>query len=176
VCRIQDHRWPLVTIVWVAIVVPAALQRRTTHPPSRRPSTKLPPLPLDPRSSARTASDRPQSHCFDVHNATMTSTLADCIVAVSDATANQSPIYRRASSKDGFPGLSKNGVAITTLYEMFTQSALSHPDLPALGHRPILVSTERRPPPSTWFSSHCSCMLHGLPARSGSVTRNWQWP
>jgi hypothetical protein len=67
--------------------------------------------------------------------------LPGCIVAVEGPTANQSAIYRRASSAYGFPTLEKDGVAINTLYELFAASAAKHADLPALGHRPTLVST-----------------------------------
>jgi hypothetical protein len=56
----------------------------------------------------------------------------NCVVAVSEPTANASAIYRRASSKDGFPTLE-----VTTLYELFNRSVEKYGDLPALGRRPI---------------------------------------
>lgn len=55
------------------------------------------------------------------------------VVEVSGPTANQSPIYRRPSSKNGFPTLD----GVTTLYELFSKSAEKFADLPALGHRVI---------------------------------------
>lgn len=62
--------------------------------------------------------------------------LAPCLATVAPPTANQSAIYRRASSKNGFPTLD----GVTTLYELFSRSAEAHADLPALGRRPIGVS------------------------------------
>ena len=58
------------------------------------------------------------------------------VVEVEPPNATQSAVYRRASSKEGFPG-----IGVTTLYELFTKSAEARPDLPALGRRPIAVST-----------------------------------
>ncbi|KAI8471525.1 MAG: hypothetical protein J3K34DRAFT_416911 [Monoraphidium minutum] len=59
--------------------------------------------------------------------------LPDCIVAVGEGDATHSPIYRRNTSKDGYPTL--EGVA--TLYELFSKSVEKYADLPALGHRVV---------------------------------------
>ncbi|GBF95915.1 hypothetical protein Rsub_08038, partial [Raphidocelis subcapitata] len=55
------------------------------------------------------------------------------VVAVSPPSSSASAIFRRASSKDGFPALD----GVTTLYELFEKSVAAHKDLPALGTRAI---------------------------------------
>lgn len=57
------------------------------------------------------------------------------VVALGEPSQNASAVFRRESSKDGFPTLP----GITTLYELFTKSVEKYGDLPAIGSRPIKV-------------------------------------
>lgn len=58
---------------------------------------------------------------------------------MGEATKNRSAVFRRESSKEGFPQID-----VSTLYELFSKSAERFADLPALGSRPIKVRQGRR--------------------------------
>lgn len=78
------------------------------------------------------------------------------VVEVAPATANQSAIYRRTSSKDRYPELD----GVTTLYQLFDESSKKHAELPALGRRPLAVGLPPRPRNA---SPHPPRMLIGTP-------------